>query len=84
MPFALVLLLADSGNRSGKLPGIGKEDRIVQGVGQHWHRRLGKRKGTGRILETAGSPGDLESQSAMALVSREIYAIVPVRETELQ
>ena len=78
------MLLADSGNRSRKLPGSGKEDGIVRGVGQHRHGRLGKRKGAGRILETAGSPSDLKSQRAVALLSREIDAIASLREMDIQ
>ena len=80
----LVVPYVCSGNRSRKLPGIGKEDRVVKGVGQHRQVRLGQRKDAGRILETAGSTSDLEGQSALCLSSREIDAILSLREIDLQ
>ena len=45
-----------SGDRSLKLPRSGKEGRVVKGVGQHRHHRLGQRKGAGRILERPVPP----------------------------
>ena len=85
LPLLLVVRLSGySGDRSRKLPSSGKEDRVVKGVGQHRHHRLGQRKGAGRILKTAGSASDLEGQSAVRLPSREIYAIFSLREIDLQ
>lgn len=84
LPSVLSLLLADSGDRSRKLPGSGIEDGIAKGVGQHWQRRLSHRKGTGCILEMAGSSGDLKRQDTMRLSNREIYAIASLCEIEVQ
>jgi hypothetical protein len=85
----LLLLLAVrlsgySGDRSRKLPRIGKKDRVVKGVGQHRQVRLGQRKIPGRILETAGSTSDLKGKSTVCHQSREIYAIASLREIDLQ
>jgi hypothetical protein len=87
--FLLPLLLAVrlsgySGDRSRKLSRSGKEDRVVKGVGQHRHHRLGQRKDAGRILETAGSTSDLKGQSTVCLPSREIDAIASLRKVGLQ
>ena len=84
LPFVWFFSSADSGNRSRVLPGSGKEDGIARGVGQHCLHCFGKRKGTGRILETAGSPGDLKSHGALGLISREIDAIASLREIDIQ
>jgi len=78
------LLYGPSGNRSRKLPGNGKEDGIVRGVGQDRRHRLGQRNDAGRTLETAGSTSDLKSPNTEGLQRREIYAIASLRETNLQ
>ncbi len=89
MPFLLPLVLAfllwgHSENRPRKLPRIRKKDGVVRGVRQHREHRLGQRKGARRILETAGSTNDLKSHSTVALLSREIYAIGSLRESDFQ
>jgi hypothetical protein len=85
LPLLLVVSLSGySGDRSRKLPSSGKEDRVVKGVGQYRHHRLGQRKDAGRILETASSTSDLKGQSTVCLPSREIYAITSLREIDLQ
>ena len=84
LPFVWFFSSADSGNRSRVLSGCGKQDGIAQGVGQYCHHCFGKRKGTGRILETAGSPGDLKSHSAVGLIGHEIYAVASLREIDTQ
>jgi len=85
LPLGLPFLpYGHSGNRSRKLPSLVKKDGVVKVVGQHRHCRLCVRKGAGRILETAGPTSDLEGQSTVALIRHEIYAIVSVREFDVQ
>jgi hypothetical protein len=87
--FLLLLLVAvrlsvNSIDRSRNLPRIGKEDRVLRGVGQNRQVSLRQRKGAGRVLETAGSTDDLKGESTVSLQSREIYAIASLREIDLQ
>jgi hypothetical protein len=87
--FLLPLLLAvrlsgNPGDRSRRLPRIGKKDRLLKGVGQHRQVCLGQRKDSGRILEAAGSTSDLKGKSTVCLESREIYAIASLCEIDLQ
>ena len=84
LPFVLALLLADSGNRSSKFAGSVKEDGISRRVGQQGYCGLGIRKGAGCILETAGAPRDLKSQSAVAHIGHEINAIATLHELNIQ
>ena len=65
-------------------PVRGKKDGVVRGIGQHREHRLGQSKYAGRILETAGSTSDLKSHRTVALLGREIYAIVSLRHIDLQ
>ncbi|MBB5340870.1 hypothetical protein HDF13_003203 [Edaphobacter lichenicola] len=61
----VIRLSAYSGDRSCELSRSSKKDRVVKGIGQHWHYPLVQRKSPGSILETAGSSSDLEGQSAV-------------------
>ena len=76
--------MSDSGNRSRKLTGGRKVDGVVEGVGDHCHHGLGKQEGTGRILETVGSPGDFKTQSAVCLIRHYIDAIASLGELDIQ
>jgi len=73
-----------SGDRSRKFASTRKKDGVVYGVGQDRDVRLGQRKGAGRILETASSTSDLKSQSTVALLGHEIYAIGSLSHTDHQ
>ena len=76
--------VASSGNRSRKLPCLRKKDGVARGIAQYGRRRLSKGQDAGGPLETAGSAGDLEGQSTLGLIRREIDAIASVREIDLQ
>src|SRR5262249_3838559 len=73
-----------SEDRSRNLPGFRKKHGNVKGVGQKRPRRLGIRKRAGRIVETAGSACNVQSQCTVALLGHEIDAIASLREFERQ
>jgi hypothetical protein len=69
-----------------KLAGLSKKDRVrwFRSIAQYGGRPLGRRKDAGDPLEATGYAGDLEGQSAVGLIRREIDAIASVGEIDLQ
>lgn len=73
-----------SRNFSRKLARSNEKDRVAEGVGCHSADCLSHRKSAGRMLETAGSAGDLKHQSAVRQSGGKVYAISSLREIHFQ
>lgn len=83
-PLVLRSLPRHSRNDSGNFAGRGEEDRVACGVCKHPHHRLGQSKDAGRVYKTAGAASDFENQSTQALLGDKIYAIVSLRQVDMQ